>query len=217
MMNSGKSKKLAEILEAENLRLFEPLTINFKPKNAAEYNDEILEIFNKALEGKSLSYPFKINFPIVHDKFVIVLDEEISFNRYRRKTLKSTIYNKQTMVNTGQYQRYCRTYEQNCLKVGLQQEIWSNERSELLFGKPSAPGDFFANGAPGWKLIAFQNFLQDVYALNNRWNYHRISIYDNLLVEGKLQSLGKLLQTGQENYHKTIFNNLNARLKILDQ
>ena len=213
-MNSGKSKKLAAILEAENFRLFEPRTFLFQLKDNSQYHEEALNTYQSLLAGSGNPFPLQVTFNVIHDNFVLILDEELAFNRYRKKTLQSSVYEKFDGLNTGQYKRYCRLYEHNCLKVGLQNDIWSNANAEQLFGKPSEPGDFFANGSPGWKLNAFRDYMQDIYSLQNNWNLYRISIYDNLLIEGKLQPLGKLLETGSERYHLGIFNFLKLKLKL---
>lgn len=213
-MISSKIKRLIEILEAENYRLFNPLTINYalKPKNV--FYEDIQKTFNNQLEGKGDPFPQPITFPIVHDTFVLLLDEELSFHRYRAKTFKSALYEKLSGLNVNQYRRYCRIYEKNCLKVGLREGIWSNSKAEKHFGVPSEPGDFFANGSPGWKLLALQEFLRDAYAIEKQWNLYHISIYDNLLIEGKLQPLGKLLETGSERYQKAIFNYLKLKMGL---
>jgi len=213
-MISSKSKFLAQILEEEEYRLFEPLYINFSMKESSKNYPYVQEVFYDFLEGEGNPFPVKLNFPLLHDNFVLALDEELAFNRYRKNTLKSPFYEKFERLNLNQYQRYCRTYEKNCLKIGLQKGVWTNKLAEKYFKKPSEPGDFFGNGSPGWKYISFQQFLQDVYAEENRWNFHRISIYDNVLTEGKLQPIGKLMETRNEKYKKTIFNFLKMKLKL---
>lgn len=213
-MNSRKSKKLAAILEAENFRLFEPQTHWIHLKDNSSYHGEAMKTYQELLAGSGNPFPLQVTFNIIHDNFVLILDEELAFNRYRKKTMQSLVYENFNGINTGQYKRYCRLYEQNCLKVGLQDYIWNNADAEQLFGKPAEPGDFFGNGSPGWKLNAFRDYMQDIYSLQNNWNLYRISIYDNLLIEGKLQPLGKLLETGSERYHKGVFNFLKLKLKL---
>ncbi|MFW5759945.1 MAG: DUF7255 family protein [Cyclobacteriaceae bacterium] len=208
---------MADILETENYRLYEPLSINYNSKNKSSYSEEVRKTFSHQLGGNVNPYPMPILFPIVHDNFVIILDEELSFNRYRKKTFNSALYDNFKGLNKGQYQRYCRIYEYNCLKVGLKQGVWNNDKAEQLFGIPAEPGDFFANGSPGWKLIAFQHYLQDVYAMEKEWNIIRVSIYDNILLDGQLQPLGKLLETGQEKNNKSIFNFLKHKMNLPNQ
>ncbi len=214
LMTSSKTKFLAQILEEENYRLFDPLTCHFSIKESSQNYHDVQEVFYDYLEGKGNPFPIKLSFPLIHDNFVLILDEELSFNRYRKTTLRSAFYEKFSGLNLNQYQRYCRTYEKNCLKLGLQNGIWTNELAEKYFNNPSEPGDFFANGSPGWKYQAFHQYLHDLYAHENNWKFYRISIYDNVLTEGKLQPIGKMMETRNEKYKKIIFNFLKMKLKL---
>ena len=86
-------------------------------------------------------------------------------------------------------------HEKECLKSGLLTEKWANTKSIEYFGQPSDPGDFFGNGSSGWKLKAFEDFMLDIIAMIKKLELIRISCYDNILQNGQLVRISKLLES----------------------
>ena len=70
-------------------------------------------------------------------EFILELDEENHFNRYRLQTLNSNIYQMINGFRLDEYMRFCTLYESSCRKHG---EFWKNNSSEKLFVKSDDNG-----------------------------------------------------------------------------
>lgn len=123
------------------------------------------------------------------------IDDALHLNRYRAQTLQSSFYQEQEMQWVETYRRLCRSAERDCLKDGSKVGVWSNPEAEKHFGAAQEAGDFFGTGSPGWRLNAFRDFLADIYLNQGTQTFKRISIYDRLMVQGKLLPLQQLLQS----------------------
>jgi hypothetical protein len=55
----------------------------------------------------------------------------------------------------------------------------------LQFGKASNPGDLNGNGSPRWRQRAFYDFVKDLTPLLLGISVVRISIWDNVKVNGE--------------------------------
>jgi hypothetical protein len=137
---------------------------------------------------------FLDNIMVVNNRYVLLYDDHVHFNRYRAVTLKSYFYEDVKGFDREQYRRYCKIHEKECLKSGLKEGTWSSKKSEAFFGKPSSPGDFFGNGSPGWKLNAYKDCLLDLYATHLKFYVIRVSCYDNMLINNQLIKIGKLCE-----------------------
>ena len=107
-------------------------------------------------------------------KFIMELDEENHFNRYRLQTLNSAIYQEMKGFSKDRYQQYCIKYEANCCKYG---GYWKNDSSENLFIKSDDNGCLDGTGSSRWKQRAFYDFLRDVTGLIKGIPVIRLSIY----------------------------------------
>lgn len=206
-------QKIASILSTENyLFQFTPEL----PKDTAAlktiYQSEDTIAIYEALGGKGNLSRIPMALPDfwIGDQYLII-DDALSFNRYRLATLRSPVYQQISSLDIDNYRRYCRQFEKECLKSGVKATVWSDKLSELHFGAASAPGDFFANGGPGWKSSALSDYLLDVYALASGLSLIRLPIYANLMVAGRLERLDKILIKGDEQSGKYIAQHL-ARL-----
>lgn len=141
----------------------------------------------------------------------LVIDDALSFHRYRLATLRSPLYSEIASLDLNNYRRYSRQFEEECVKAGIRSVVWTSKRAEQHFGTASAPGDFFANGSPGWKYSAFSDFLLDIYAHRLGLSLIRLPIYANLMLGGKLERLDKILLKGDEQSTKYVSQHL-ARL-----
>jgi hypothetical protein len=94
--------------------------------------------------------------------------------------------------------RYCRQYESECLKAGLRDGLWTFPEAEEHFGEASDPGDFFGNGAPAWKYRAFTEHITDIMSLYAGTPVIRYSVYDNLMIDGKVLQVRDLLMTSSD-------------------
>lgn len=208
-----KQKLLQQILE-EEFRV-ESLHASFDySKLSNEHLEDVTHIYH-LLEGKNDKLPQPmLSFELLIDRRIIELDEQLYFNRYRLKTFRANLYQQMDTFPVDKYKRFCRTYEKECIKSGLQEGIWSSYESEIHFGKPSEPGDFFANGSPGWKWIAFRELLKDLFAIVHQYKLIRISIYENLLYKGQLMQIGQLMESRNPDNKPIIKKFLEKRLEI---
>lgn len=153
----------------------------------------LLEEVYQELGGQATPPPASLHFTAELPGWALMLDTEISFNRYRSITLRSELYDELPSFPINNYRRYCRMYEKDCIKVASAGKLWTNHEAEKHFGKSEAPGDLGLNGAAGWKLRAYQEFYIDLVQLMLPYKIMRMSVYDQLMVSGKMVKLKELL------------------------
>ena len=107
-------------------------------------------------------------------EFILELDEENHFNRYRLQTLNSSIYQMINGFRLDEYMRFCTLYEYGCRKHG---GFWKNNSSEKLFVKSDDNGCLDGAGSSRWRQRAFYDFLRDVTGLIKEIPVIRLSIY----------------------------------------
>ncbi|EFV05675.1 hypothetical protein KZY75_09995 [Prevotella salivae] len=107
-------------------------------------------------------------------EFILELDEENHFNRYRLQTLNSNIYQMINGFRLDEYMRFCTQYESGCRKHG---GFWKNNSSEKLFVKSDDNGCLDGAGSSRWRQRAFYDFLRDVTGLIMEIPVIRLSIY----------------------------------------
>jgi len=107
-------------------------------------------------------------------EFILELDEENHFNRYRLQTLNSSIYQMINGFRLDEYMRFCTLYESGCRKHG---GFWKNNSSEKLFVKSDDNGCLDGAGSSRWRQRAFYDFLRDVTGLIKEIPVIRLSIY----------------------------------------
>lgn len=174
-----------------------------------EQKDELLTVY-KSIGGCLEMAPFKFgSWDIFTDNFIIELDEEQHFNRYRKKTLESSIYKKYNWFNVDVYNTYCIEKENICLKKAKRGGYWKNNSTEKQFGIASLNGDFSGNGSPRWKQRAFYDFCRDLYSKVNNIPVYRFSIYDEMINNGQKIILGKALENNDK---EIIINFLNSKI-----
>ena len=107
-------------------------------------------------------------------EFILELDEENHFNRYRLQTLNSNVYQMINGFRLDEYMRFCTLYESGCRKHG---GFWKNNSSEKLFVKSDDNGCLDGAGSSRWRQRAFYAFLRDVTGLIMEIPVIRLSIY----------------------------------------
>ena len=107
-------------------------------------------------------------------EFILELDEENHFNRYRLQTLNSNIYQMINGFRLDEYMRFCTLYESGCRK---HRGFWKNNSSEKLFVKSDDNGCLDGAGSSRWRQRAFYDFLRDVTGLIMEIPVIRLSIY----------------------------------------
>ena len=125
----------------------------------------------------------------------VELDENLHFNRYRGITLDSNLYSELEAFPLENYRKFCEIYENDCLKVGSYGGKWTNPSCERQFGTPSSSRTLFNGGAPRWKQRAFYDYIKDISPLVVGTKVARVSIWDEIVVDGNLVVVSKLLDS----------------------
>lgn len=166
------------------------------------------------LQVESVSTINAADYPLVFDQKMIVGLDELAYHRYAAMCFRSPFYESIAGLRTEAHLRYCRQFEANCKKPGLMKGVWSNPEAERHFGEPSAPGDFYGNGSPGWKLLAFGRLLRDMLARFEGYEVLHFSIYDQIMTDGKLLTIGELLKAPSGTHYVTFEKYLRRRLGL---
>ena len=172
-----------------------PSTFNTSMFKGGLLSKTVLDVYRE-LGGKQNFPSMNIEtFPLEFGKFCVILDDQLHFNRYRQTTLQSDIYEKMPFFPLENYKMYCRRFEKECLKSGVKPMLWTNPEAEKLFGSSEESGDLGMRGSSGWKLTAFIDFMQDVYAKQKSIRLLRLSVWDELMVDGRLVKLNDFLMS----------------------
>lgn len=160
---------------------------------SANYAEEVMRVY-QALGGILDRFPDNVgSWDIVLNGAVIELDEERHFNRYRRVTLDSSIYDESLGFDWSDYIRYCEQNEQQCLKAASHGGYWTNDSCERQFGPPGSQGVLEGNGAPRWKQRAFYDFVKDLSPLVTRVQLIRVAIYERIKLPYADRSVADIL------------------------
>lgn len=114
------------------------------------------------------------------DGVAVEFDEHLHFNRYRRETLRSELYQLLPSFPTHTYLAFCEAHEDSCLQAGSYAGKWSNRSCEARFGPAGSHRDLSGDGAPRWKQRAFYDHLKDLSPLLVGTRMARVSIWDAL-------------------------------------
>lgn len=138
---------------------------------------EIQNIY-KMIGGICESFPINYRWDIQHQDFILELDEELHFNRYRLMTLDSAVYVSYPYFSVENYKSYCKKYEDKCLMAGSYGGKWKNISTERYFLPSSPNGKLDGNGSSRWRQRAFYDYLKDIHSLVRGTKVIRVSIYD---------------------------------------
>ena len=190
--------------EATLVRLLAMAGLNRKPGRSRRPNYDdfcsanlqaaILEVYRE-LGGRNQK-PRVATGPwdIETEHFFIELDEEQHFNRYRAKTLSSTIYDKLSTahLNRASYLNLCSSKELTCLKE-RRPGYWSKPAAEKEFGPSRKIGDLIGLGSSRLRQRAFYDFIKDISSLCQPIVIKRISVWDIFDFGGRRFSLSEIL------------------------
>ena len=216
-MQQTTPEYLAEITAAQGTAVFpvRKARLNSKHWIKLPQAPEVEEVYkNLGGTGNCLEIGFSLPEGIETEKVRLSLDGSLHFNRYRAITLQSSVYEVHGISWRDAFRRNCRSQERECLKDGVRQGIWTNREAEIHFGKAPEAGDFSGPGASGWKLNAFREFLADVYLFNQPPQHKRISLYERLMIQGKLLPLQQLLLSRAETSQHYLVKYLSRQLEI---
>ncbi|MEX2660053.1 MAG: hypothetical protein WD232_10180 [Acidimicrobiales bacterium] len=129
---------------------------------------------------------------IATDPFVVELDEQRHFNRFRRATLDSAIYDSNPIFDTDAYRRFCDDHEADCLRSAKHGGYWATPVSDREFGVSGPLGVIDGLGPSRWRQRAFYDFVKDTWALATRLPMLRLAVWDVVDDETQL-TLGTLL------------------------
>jgi hypothetical protein len=111
------------------------------------------------------------------DGFMVELDEDLHFNRYRAATLRLPWAKE--LPWTSDYERQCVDGEEMCWKAGRVGGKWTSPSTVKMFGLGDPPGTFTSGGPPRWKQRALYDAVKDAFAAHSdRRRLARISIHD---------------------------------------
>lgn len=213
-MHSIKIKALLNILDSGEV----PFELGFSlPVNKRLMDAKAEQLLLEAYQvlggiGEPVYLP-QLKFDFKIGRFLFLYDEESHFNRYRLKTFSTEIYQTFTFSWVDAYKRLCRTYERDCLKVGMQERVWEGPPiAKRCFGDPEEAGDLTGNGATGWKLNAYNDAQYDLITRLSGYKMVRLPMYENLMVSGSLKSINQLLLSPKEETHRAIVNWINRKL-----
>ncbi|MEB2779225.1 hypothetical protein U3A58_02380 [Algoriphagus sp. C2-6-M1] len=172
------------------------LVPNYLDKKGQNWFEEIYEDLGGIGDFPLLE---KLRFDFKIGRNLFLYDEEFHFNRYRLTTFRSDLYSELNFPFLEIQKRLCRSYEKECLKIGMQLRIWNGAPiAKHSFGEASEPGDFTGNGASGWKLTAYNDAQVDLQTRIHGFKLFRITPYETLMTGGSLKRLDQLLINPKE-------------------
>lgn len=213
-MHSIKVKALLAAMRAAEMDFEEDYIVpvnrkllDHKASNLLRENYQILGGEGQPIYLPQLKFDFKI------DRFLFLYDSEHHFNRYRLSSFKTEIYRLFTFNWLDSYKRLCRTFERDCLKVGMQERVWKGPPLAIrCFGAAEDAGDLSGNGAPGWKLTAYNDVQYDLISRLSGYRIIRLPMYENIMVSGSLKRFDQLLSSPQEATDQAIVNWLRRKM-----
>jgi hypothetical protein len=124
--------------------------------------------------------------------FIIELDEQRHFNRFRGATLESPVYEENSIFATDIYRRFCDDHEDDCLRSARHGGYWATPVSDREFGLSGPHGAIDGDGPSRWKHRAFYDYVKDAWALATRLLMLRLAVWEVVDAEAQL-TLGTLL------------------------
>jgi hypothetical protein len=138
--------------------------------------------------------------------FIVELDEEQHFNRYRAITLDSYLYHIEDGFDIFSFKKYCVDNEQSCLAKSSWGKYWTSPSTEKQFGSPGPKGNLVGNGSPRWKQRAFYDYLRDLYSMIYKIPLIRISVYDKIQINKQSKTVSRILSETLSDDQKELVN-----------
>ena len=159
---------------------------------ASGYYEAVVNVY-RILGGVLSMPPIRVGkYDIDTANFIIELDEENHFNRYRLSTLDSPIYANNTNIDVEQYKKFCKNYEDRCLTYG---KYAKSDSTEKQFEYCELDGNL-GDSRSRWKQRAFYDFIKDITSIVKNVPIIRISIYEKYkgltiekLIDGEYRGL----------------------------
>lgn len=159
---------------------------------ASGYYEDVVNVY-RILGGVLSMPPIRVGkYDIDTDNFIIELDEENHFNRYRLSTLNSPIYANNPNIDVAQYKKFCKNYEDRCR---TDRKYAKNDSTEKQFEYCELDGNL-GDSRSRWKQRAFYDFIKDITSIVKNVPIIRISIYEKYkgltiekLIDGEYKGL----------------------------
>lgn len=160
---------------------------------AAGLTDEVESLYRQLGGAQAAPRLRPGTWDFTFEGWVVELDEENHFNRYRAQTLESPSYEQFGAFDRPAYRTYCDRFEAECSTHG---GYWVNSSAEREFGPAGDRGDLTGGGSPRWKQRAFYDFLKDLAPVTDGIPVSRLSIWDTVSVGDERIQVGRLLKRG---------------------
>lgn len=168
--------------------------------SSSSLHSEIDRVY-RLLGGKLSEYPTAFRgYDIQLNNCIVELDEEQHFNRYRKLTLTSAIYQKIDSFSITDYRTFCEKHEINCLKKADNRKYWSTSSTDKQFGESSDRGVLDENGSSRWKQRAFYDYLRDAGSEFSKHKLIRIAVHQ--LIRDK--TVDEILKKGLSQYYNDL-------------
>lgn len=159
---------------------------------ASGYYEDVVNVY-RILGGVLSMPPIRVGkYDIDTTNFIIELDEENHFNRYRLSTLNSPIYANNPNIDVAQYKKFCKNYEDRCRTDG---KYAKSDSTEKQFEYCELDGNL-GDSRSRWKQRAFYDFIKDITSIVKNVPIIRISIYEKYkgltiekLIDGEYRGL----------------------------
>jgi len=190
----AKERSLARLLaghgEVRDGTLARPLIGDV---SSSRYADAVLDMY-RALGGVLEAFPLNLRrWDIEFNGLAVELDEQLHFNRYRGHTLTAGVYAELPTFPLVAYREYCAEREDACLRAGRHGGKWTSSSSERQFGSSPPRGDLDGKGPARWRQRAFYDFVKDLSPLVIGAPVVRLSIWDEIEVDGQTRTVGEEL------------------------
>jgi hypothetical protein len=153
---------------------------------------EVTAIYQRLGGGGAAARVAPGGWDISTDPFVVELDEERHFNRFRRATLDSAVYDSNPIFDTDDYRRFCDDHEADCLRTAKHGGYWATPVSDREFGGSGPLGVIDGLGPSRWRQRAFYDFVKDAWSFATRLSLLRLAVWE--MVDDEVQlTLGTLL------------------------
>ncbi|WP_020532769.1 DUF7255 family protein [Flexithrix dorotheae] len=214
---SFKAENLREILLEHYKFPIDPLPkVSWKQLKKSPYLAMIKYVYEELGGTGDMQEIQPPQWQLEFEGLAVELDEQLHFNKYRRTSLRSQVYDDYKSVSVNNYRTFCRKFDKECLKSGLSGSNWTDSFAEKHFGKAEERGDLGGNGSPKWKLRAFQDFLKDVSARILPIRFIRIAIWEEIMINRQLVKVNQILTMPTEDTRKALFQHIERKIKILE-
>ncbi len=145
------------------------------------------------------------------DGYIIELDEQLHFNRYRKISLQSSLYANLKSFPMREFDEFCELHETDCYQAGKYGRKWTTGGSEKQFGLSPQQGQLIGLGPARWRQRAYYDFLKDVCYLINGTRVARLSIWDSVHCSSNSLTVKQLLSGNESTFSDALWKIIQTR------